>query len=324
MAPRFFLPLVSALALTACSLPPDGDYDEDGITNGEEESLGTDPRNPDSDGDGLNDGDELDAGADPLVTDSDGDGMNDGDEVAAGADPTNEDSDNDGLTDGEEVDLGTDPASADSDGDGYPDGAEIDAGTDPSDASSMIYAGGWPYNADKDEMEDPGFSGPNKKGDTMPRIVAKDQFGDMVDLYDFAGQDKFIIVDMSASWCGYCVELAKWLDHNPNNYYSQNISGWDDTYGPLRDAIDNGDIYWITFLGENNSGGSATGNTVKAWYNAYPHDGIPVLADKNKDLVNWWGLSGWPSFMLVNENMTIKNRAGLTQVFDAALQKLQN
>ena len=42
----------------------------------------------DTDGDGLTDGEEADLGTNPLVRDSDGDGTEDGDEVTAGTDPT--------------------------------------------------------------------------------------------------------------------------------------------------------------------------------------------------------------------------------------------
>ena len=42
------------------------DPDEDGLTNDEEEALGTDPDNADSDGDGTLDGDEIDDGTNPL------------------------------------------------------------------------------------------------------------------------------------------------------------------------------------------------------------------------------------------------------------------
>ncbi|MFK7935311.1 MAG: cadherin domain-containing protein [Saprospiraceae bacterium] len=125
------------------------DQDEDGLTNGEEADLGTDPTNPDTDGDGEDDGDE--AGLDllnPLDTDEDGiadifdpshldtdeDGVNDE------ADPANLDpcipnmladacdQDEDGLTNAEEADLGTDPTNPDTDGDGEEDGEE--AGSD--------------------------------------------------------------------------------------------------------------------------------------------------------------------------------------------------
>lgn len=42
------------------------DVDDDGLTNGEEERMLTDPSNPDSDGDGYLDGEEVDAGYNPM------------------------------------------------------------------------------------------------------------------------------------------------------------------------------------------------------------------------------------------------------------------
>ena len=50
----------------------DGDPDGDGLTNGEEDALGTDPTNPDTDGDGLTDGAEVTNGTDPLDPDDPG------------------------------------------------------------------------------------------------------------------------------------------------------------------------------------------------------------------------------------------------------------
>lgn len=102
------------------------DADDDGLADGDETDLGTDPLDPDTDDDGLTDGEEIAAGTDPLDPDSDDDGLDDGDEVAAGTDPLDPDTDDDGLTDGEEVDLGTDPLDPDSDGDGLPDGSDPD------------------------------------------------------------------------------------------------------------------------------------------------------------------------------------------------------
>jgi len=45
----------------------EGDDDGDGVSNGDEAALGTDPNNPDSDGDGVNDGIEFALGTDPLA-----------------------------------------------------------------------------------------------------------------------------------------------------------------------------------------------------------------------------------------------------------------
>lgn len=138
------------------------DSDEDGVSDGVEIAIGTDPHNPDTDGDGLDDGDEIyEHMTDPLNTDTDDDGLSDGDEVHVygtdpnnpdtdgdlfydggeiirGTDPLNPDTDGDGLTDGqEEYIYETDPLNPDTDGDGVSDGDEVRNGTDPLDPNSF-------------------------------------------------------------------------------------------------------------------------------------------------------------------------------------------
>jgi hypothetical protein len=82
------------------------DFDNDGLTNGQERLAGTDPANPDTDGDGLNDGAEVLAGTNPLNPDTDGDGIPDGRESFFGTNPLLADTDGDGLSDGYEVGYG--------------------------------------------------------------------------------------------------------------------------------------------------------------------------------------------------------------------------
>jgi outer membrane protein OmpA-like peptidoglycan-associated protein len=104
------------------------DSDGDGLTNRQEEELGTDPNNPDTDGDGLSDGDEINKyHTDPLKADTDGDGLSDGDEVMKyHTDPLKADTDGDGLSDFDEImKYHTDPLKADTDGDGLSDGDEV-------------------------------------------------------------------------------------------------------------------------------------------------------------------------------------------------------
>ena len=93
-----------------------GDPDSDGLTNLQENSLGTNPSNPDTDADGLTDGAEV---------------------ATHRTNPRNPDSDSDGLSDQYEVvTSGTNPNSADTDSDGYSDRNEIASGTNPTAAAS--------------------------------------------------------------------------------------------------------------------------------------------------------------------------------------------
>jgi len=112
--------------LGAITFSFDPDSDDDGLTDGEEAILGTDPFDSDTDDDGLTDGEEVEVyGTDPLDPDTDDDGLTDGDEVQVyGTDPLDPDTDDDGLMDGLEVALGTDPLDPDTDDDGIPDGQD--------------------------------------------------------------------------------------------------------------------------------------------------------------------------------------------------------
>lgn len=127
------------------------DSDGDGLTNAQEDALGTGRNNADTDGDGENDALEVglnvgtpldtdgDGNIDALessITDTDGDGVNDESDIAnndacvpnaTGPACLNGDSDGDGLTNAQENALGTDPNSTDSDGDGISDGVEVGA-----------------------------------------------------------------------------------------------------------------------------------------------------------------------------------------------------
>ncbi|SEB00615.1 Alpha-tubulin suppressor [Thiothrix caldifontis] len=116
------------------------DSDNDGLTNAEEQTLGTDPLKTDTDNDGENDKAEIGTdvnnptntdgtgGNDALEsddTDADSDGVKD--EFDADDTTGSNDSDNDGLTNAQEKLLGTNPLSDDTDGDGKLDAAEVGA-----------------------------------------------------------------------------------------------------------------------------------------------------------------------------------------------------
>jgi hypothetical protein len=116
------------------------DADGDGLTNLQEYTASTNPKQADSDSDGLDDATEVNISlTNPNVADTDGDGLTDGQEVnTTHSDPKLVDTDSDGLSDGDEVNLhGTDPTLADTDNDGYSDAVEVAQGSDPSDPTSL-------------------------------------------------------------------------------------------------------------------------------------------------------------------------------------------
>jgi len=128
----------------------DDDQDGDTLTNLDEATRGTNPRDADSDDDGINDGEEVALTTDPLNPDTDGDGLRDGfdpnplrsDADLDGdgiADADDDDMDGDGLQNVDEVagKLGTDPRRRDTDSDHWSDDVELLLGTDPLSADSV-------------------------------------------------------------------------------------------------------------------------------------------------------------------------------------------
>jgi len=219
------------------------------------------------------------------------------------------DSDGDGLTDAEENEIGTDPDNIDSDGDGFSDGEEWEEGSDPTDGTDtpFAYTGGWPVNSDsvKDDIADPGWSRSGlREGDVMWRFEGVDQFGEVVDIYDYAYQGKDIIIDLSGAWCYWCHEIAAWLEHQPSDFdaYMSSYPYFRD----LPDMIENGDIYWITILDRTSSQQPASASTVSEWYGWYPHPGIAVLADDSgSEVAEYANVYGYPTLWLVDETMEV-------------------
>jgi hypothetical protein len=174
---RSFSPLwlgLPLLALAGCRFDlsdDDDDEDDDGGSGGGAPCFGLG-----CDGGGSGDSD----------ADADGDADADAD--------ADKDSDGDGLTDVEEERLGTDPSEADTDGDGTDDGAEVEGNTDPTDADDKPYAGGWPKDSCRWDVEGEGWS----EGDVAMDFQLMDQYGEDVRLHDFCEHVVYIV--FAAMW----------------------------------------------------------------------------------------------------------------------------
>jgi hypothetical protein len=120
------------------------DSDGDGLTDAEENALGSDDVDPDSDGDGVSDGIEVYLKSDPLQADltcngnngdADQDGLSDCEEGWVGSYAEVADEDLDGVVSFVEARLGLDPlhssVATDQDSDSVPDAREALQGTRP-------------------------------------------------------------------------------------------------------------------------------------------------------------------------------------------------
>lgn len=238
--------------------------------------------------------------------------------------------------------------SIDTDGDGYSDKDEIQIGTDPKNKGDRYYLGSWPYNPYKDQIEGSVFpiSCPNdiscectsnsdcinencqkgvrgglfctpKTGDIFPRLVAVDQYGEFIDIYDFAMQGKNIVIEFGPAWCSPCQDLSYWLSTGDDSIIKNN-RWWKSEYSIIRDQVINDDILFITILFENELRDIATFQTVLDWHDKYPNNKIVILADEYKDIHQWMRPTGYPCINIVDEDMrliTFTGR-GLTEAFD--------
>mgnify|MGYP001169131770 FL=1 len=214
------------------------------------------------------------------------------------------------------------------------------------DESKFTYKGGWPINPTSNEINDPGFNLPcpgnvgceciedsdcinnncnahpkgnfcnPKKGDLIPRFEGLDQFGQSVDLYDFANQDKIIILELSAGWCSPCNDLASWIA--TNDLEITNNRWWKDRYFPIRDMINSGEVILINCMYEGfEKKITVTPHDVQKWYDMYPDPNVPILADEYRFLHSWVMPTGLPTIFLIDENMQLINYSnrGLTEAF---------
>ena len=169
-----------------------------------------------------------------------------------------------------------------------------------------------------------GYTCTLQNGDTFPHFISKDQFDELVDIYDFAGQDKYILIEMGATWCSPCNLLAGWFAYGEDDIKSKPF--WKDEYNKIYDLVRNEEIIFITILYENEFKDFATFDTVYEWYSTYPDDLIPVLYDSEKHLHKLIKPTGIPAITLVDKDMKIINIAtrGFNQSFDKILEIMNN
>jgi thiol-disulfide isomerase/thioredoxin len=202
------------------------------------------------------------------------------------------DMDGDGIPDDEDPDM---------DGDGYSNDDEMHAGTDPADANSVIYTGGWPYNANKEDIVDPGWDSEPLLGTVMPNYQALDQHGDLVSLYDFANTGKPIVLDVVTWFCEPCKAMADYFS-NGDPSVMDDFAFFADKYDIIRDLVVNGDVHWITIIW---SGGTPVEQADAAlWEETWPSEFVTVLADIDLQLQEYLYVKAMPRIDVLDEHMT--------------------
>jgi len=142
-----------------------------------------------------------------------------------------------------------------------------------------------------------------KNGDIFPDFSGIDQFEDLVSIYDFAYQDKYILIEMATAWCEPCRIMADWIAYGSDEITSRRW--WKDEYNKIRSMIKSNEIFYITILYEDEFKDYVGYDAVYEWFDNYPEDNVPILADGNKFLHSWIKPTGIPTIILLNEKMEI-------------------
>ena len=203
------------------------------------------------------------------------------------------------------------------------------------------YFGGWPVNSNKAAINDPGvtpecgkrednllsvgcecssdnqcesgkcFKGYSSvgaycyptKGTVFPRFKLIDQFGEDVDLYDFGGHGKLIVIEISAAWCLPCKQLSDWManDNKAVTLHKQ----WKPEYNQLKTIFAEQDVFFINIQTSNQYKEPPSLESLEYWYQEYEDEYIPILGDISGDFRNWVKNSAFPTVIILNDQMEI-------------------
>ena len=131
----------------------------------------------------------------------------------------------------------------------------------------------------------------------VPRFTYVDQFGDQVDIYDFANQGHPVAIQLVTLWAAPALTMSNWMaGQQPNLFGLYNGSI------PLHVAA--GDIYWVTVIYEDVLGQPVSAQDCADFYVSYPVGG-PVLCPATDELPQWFSLAAIPGLALLEEDLTI-------------------
>ncbi len=173
------------------------------------------------------------------------------------------------------------------------------------------YTGGWPFNPDKAALGDPGVGSRVVKGGQVGNFTAVDQHGDEVQLYDFAGHGKPVILDVSAEWCLPCRDLARWIEglgpetfeSPPDSTFLDGIRAGD--HDELVAAVEQQDAYWITIIAQDFQGAPGSSAAAQRWTADFPNARVPVMADPTGAMMFHLDVTLFPSVYVLDDQMML-------------------
>ena len=221
--------------------------------------------------------------------------------------------------------------------------------TSPGDVSSSPYKGGWPFNPNKDDHPDPGFEkcvdgvcigfgscdpadndveGTDwqkptgcslKDGLPLPRWQALDQYGELVDIYDFIGEGKPIVLDVATTTCDPCMSLAAFFSTGDTSTTTEHaefpltsFGWWNPEYEVVLELINTDQIRWITIVWSpciEDGPNPVAEAKVAGWHEEWPHSKIPVLADGDCKMMQYLNVSAMPHIVVLDENLVFTTYA---------------
>ena len=131
----------------------------------------------------------------------------------------------------------------------------------------------------------------------------------MVDNYDFvnftynqSGNPAWFIADLSAQWCGPCHNVANWVAgvDSPDTAWIQQL------YPTVRGKVHDLEIWWLTFIVQDNQGGLPTLSDAESWFQAHKDNYVPILVDGDNRVLDNYGGGAFPHFFLLTPEMEIE------------------
>ena len=140
-----------------------------------------------------------------------------------------------------------------------------------------------------------------------------------MDIYDFIGHGKRVVLDVGTPYCKPCKGLSAFFAtgdsssttvHSPDPLTS--FAWWKDEYEVILDQINSGELYWITVVWAScdpDKGNPVDAKAAVDWHDEWPNPNITVLVDPDCKLKDYINLGAMPHIDVLDENLVFTTYA---------------